>query len=167
MLEDVPLPQTLWTEIAATPLSVFLREAAWAYPLLEIAHILGLALVVGSIFSFDLRVLGLNASLPVKALGRHLLPWVWGGFGLNAVSGALLFVSNPVEFAANPALLAKLGLIVLAGINALFFQMRVVPSMEQWNCGSPAPAHARVSAVLSIVLWLGVIVAGRMMAYVV
>jgi hypothetical protein len=164
--DDAPLPETLWTELAATNLSVFLREATWAYPVLEIAHIIGLALVVGSIFAFDLRLLGVNTSLPMTILGRHLLPWVWIGFCLNAVSGGLLFISNPVEFAANPALTAKLGLIALAGINALYFQLRLAPAMEAWNCGTPAPAEARISALFSIVLWLAVIVAGRLMAYV-
>jgi hypothetical protein len=100
-------------------------------------------------------------------LGRHLLPWVWAGFCLNAVSGGLLFLSNPVEFAANPALAAKLGLIALAGINALYFQVRLAPAMDAWNSDTPAPAAARISALFSIVLWLGVIIAGRLMAYVV
>jgi hypothetical protein len=167
MPEDAPLPETLWTELAATNLSVFLREATWGYPVLEIAHIIGLALVVGSIFAFDLRLLGVNAGLPMTMLGRHLLPWVWAGFCLNAVSGGLLFLSNPVEFAANPALAAKLGLIALAGINALYFQVRLAPAMDAWNSNTPAPAAARISALFSIVLWLGVIIAGRLMAYVV
>jgi len=158
---------SIWDPLAATPISIFLRESTWSYPALEIVHIIGIALVFGSILSFDLRVLGSHKSLPLNTLGRHLIPWVWIGFALNAVSGVLMFVSNPVEFAANPALTAKLALIGIAGINAVYFQRRVAPTMPEWNADAPAPLAARTSALLSITLWLAVIVAGRMMAYVV
>jgi hypothetical protein len=161
------LPPGIWDSLAATPLSIFLRESVWAYPALETAHIIGIALVFGSILAFDLRILGRHGSLPLDTLGRHLLPWVWIGFVVNAASGILLFVSNPIEFAANPALQAKLGLIALAGLNAAYFQWRIAPEMAAWNIEVPAPAAARMSAILSIVLWLAVITAGRMMAYVV
>jgi hypothetical protein len=157
----------MWGELAATPVSVFLRESTWAYPILEIAHIIGIALVFGSILAYDLRILGRHRSLPLDTLGRHLLPWVWTGFILNATSGLLLFVSNPVEFAANPALQYKLALIGLAGLNAAYFQWRTAPGIHSWNAGTAAPAAARLSAFLSIALWLSVIAAGRLMAYVV
>lgn len=167
MAEGEIATEGLWKVLAETPLSLALRESTWAYPILETVHIAGVALVFGSILAFDLRVLGRQRSLPLDTLGRHLLPWVWAGFFINAVSGVLLFVSNPVEFAANPALIAKLGLIAVAGLNALYFQWRVTPLMAGWNTHVEAPAAARVSAVFSIALWLAVITAGRMMAYVV
>lgn len=157
----------MWGDLAATALSVFLRENTWAYPILEIAHIIGIALVFGTILAYDLRVLGRSRTLPLDTLGRHLLPWVWTGFLINATSGLLLFVSNPVEFSANPALQLKLALIALAGLNAAYFQWRIAPAIDTWNTAARAPAAARLSAVLSIALWLSVIAAGRMMAYVV
>jgi hypothetical protein len=166
MPEDMP-SSGIWSDLAATSLSVFLRESTWAYPILEIAHIIGIALVFGSILAYDLRVLGRHRSLPLDTLGRHLLPWVWTGFVLNATSGLLLFVSNPVEFAANPALQYKLALIALAGLNAAYFQWRIAPAIPTWNIGTPAPASARLSAFLSIGLWISVTAAGRLMAYVV
>jgi hypothetical protein len=162
------LPDTgIWSDLAATQLSVFLRESTWTYPILEIAHIIGIALVFGSILAYDLRVLGRHRTLPLDTLGRHLLPWVWSGFVLNATSGLLLFVSNPVEFAANPALQYKLALIALAGLNAAYFQWRIAPAIGTWNTSTTAPLAARLSALLSIGLWLSVIAAGRLMAYVV
>jgi len=166
MPEETP-PQGLWSDLAATPLSVSLREDTWAYPILEIAHIVGIALVFGSILAYDLRILGRTRTIPVGTLGRHLLPWVWTGFLINATSGALLFVSNPVEFAANTALQYKLALIALAGLNAAYFQWRVAPSIDTWNTDAAAPIPARLSALLSIGLWLTIIAAGRLMAYVV
>lgn len=166
MPEEIP-DTGVWSDLATTSLSVFLRESTWAYPILEIAHIIGIALVFGSILAYDLRVLGRHRSLPLDTLGRHLLPWVWTGFVLNATSGLLLFVSNPVEFAANPALQYKLALIALAGLNAAYFQWRIAPAIPAWNIGTPAPVTARLSALLSIGLWISVIAAGRLMAYVV
>lgn len=162
------LPDTgIWSDLAATQLSVFLRESTWSYPIIEIAHIIGIALVFGSILAYDLRVLGRHRTLPLDTLGRHLLPWVWTGFVLNATSGLLLFVSNPVEFAANPALQYKLALISLAGLNAAYFQWRIAPGIGTWNTSTTAPLAARLSALFSIGLWLSVIAAGRLMAYVV
>ncbi len=150
----------------ASPVAGAVRESAWAYPLLETVHILGLALVVGSILAYDLRLLGLNAELPISALGRHLLPWVWTGFAANVLSGALLFVSDAAEFAANTAFRWKLVLIVLAGLNALWFQWRIAPGMAAWDRRATAPPAARLAAALSIALWLAVVSAGRLMAYV-
>ena len=85
---------------------------------------------------------------------------------MNATSGALLFSSDAVDFSTNPALQWKLGLIVLAGINALLFQLRIQPQSTSWDRDIPAPTIARASAAISIALWLAVIVAGRMIAYV-
>ena len=157
---------SIWETLAQTAPAVFVREAAWAYPALETLHLIGIALVFGSILAYDLRVLGRSADLRLDGLGRHLLPWVWGGFFLNAMSGTALFISDAAEFAANPALVVKLGLILLAGLNALYFQMRVKPFSSTWNENAKAPFHARASALFSILIWIGVVTAGRMMAYV-
>lgn len=155
----------LWSDIAASTIATMVRESVWAYPMLETVHIIGLALVFGSILAFDLRILGLSKALPVRNLGQHLLPWVWTGFALNAVSGLLLFMSDAVEFAANPALRAKLALLALAGLNAYVFQARYADATA-WNEDASAPAGAKVSAIVSIILWLAVITAGRMIAYI-
>lgn len=153
-----------WDTLAATPPAAAIRESIWIYPFLETLHVIGLALVVGSIVSFDLRILGLSRALPIPALERHLLPWVWTGFAINAATGVLLFISDAAEFADNTALQAKLSLIVVAGLNALVFQKRLYRGVETWDSG--APVSARVSAALSIALWLAIVVAGRMIAYI-
>ena len=155
-----------WQAIEGSSLATFVKDAVWAYPALETVHIIGLGLLFGAIIAFDLRVLGLNKSLPLSQLGRHLLPWVWTGFALNATSGVLLFASDALEFSSNPALWAKLSLIVLAGVNALYFQARIMPSATAWEANTATPTRARLSAMLSMTLWLAIIVAGRMIAYV-
>lgn len=158
-------PEPFWEALAATPLAVALRESMWLYPLFETLHLIGLALLVGSIIAFDLRVLGFSRHIPADALAHHLLPWVWTGFAINAVSGVLLFISDAAEFAPNTALQAKLSLIAVAGLNAAIFQIRLAPGMENWSSRVATPAAARLSAGLSIVLWLAIIVAGRLIAY--
>jgi hypothetical protein len=157
----------LFVTLDQSAVAVTVRESLWIYPLLETLHVIGIALVFGSILQFDLRVLGVSKALPLDVLGRHLLPWVWIGFALNAVTGILMFVSDAVEFSVNIALQIKLVLIVLAGLNALVFQMRFAPqSAAIGETTSDSPGAAKFSAALSITLWLAIVVAGRMMAYV-
>lgn len=156
----------VWESLSAAPLSAAIRESVWLYPFLETVHIIGLALLVGSIIAFDLRILGRSPAIAVGLLGRHLLPWVWIGFALNVISGVLLFASDAVEFAANPALRAKLALIAAAGVNAALFQHRFARDTSGWETACEVPLAARLSALLSIGLWLAILVAGRMIAYV-
>lgn len=153
-----------WLE--ATPLAKLVREDVWLYPGLETLHIVGIALVFGCILAYDLRVLGRGKGLEIARLGHHLLPLVWIGFVVNATTGMLLFISDAVEFGANPALQAKLALIVAAGLNAAYFQARLAPRLSTAVPDTPLLLPARLSAFASIVLWLAVITAGRMMAYI-
>jgi hypothetical protein len=149
-----------------TALAVYVRESLWAYPALETLHIIGIGLVFGSILAFDLRVLGVTKALPLKMLERHLLPWVWFGFVLNTITGALMFASDAVDFSSNLAFQAKLGLLVLAGLNAWAFTTRLHPALQgHADVDTASPASSKYSAALSIILWLGIITAGRMMAY--
>ncbi|MBL8565740.1 MAG: hypothetical protein JNM89_08495 [Hyphomicrobiaceae bacterium] len=158
-------PTTFWEVLAATPVAAFVRENAWAYPLLETLHMLGLALLVGGIVLFDLRLLGRSSEIPVRRLACHILPWVWIGFAINLATGALLFSSDAAEFAANASFRVKIVLIALAGINAAVFQRFAFRDVESWDRGVAAPPRARVLAMVSLVLWIGVVTAGRMMAY--
>jgi hypothetical protein len=151
--------------LATTPLSVAMREGAWLYPIVEIVHIAGFSVLVGSVVLFDLRVLGFARTLPVAALGDHLLRWALASVLLVVPAGLLLFSAHPVELSKNPAFLIKLVLIALAGLNALAFHWLPYRSVAGWDRGRPAPPLARAGAAVSILLWLGVITCGRMLAY--
>ena len=121
---------TLFDGIAASELAIFLRESAWAYPVLETFHIVGIALVLGGILLLDLRLLGLNRVISFSALSRHVIPWVITGIVGNAITGTLLFISDAAEFASNVSLRAKLVLIQPAGesiieeVDVIAAQMR-------------------------------------------
>ena len=154
---------TLETSQAA----IWVKTSTWAYPLLETAHVIGLGLLFGAVFVLDLRLMGVGRVLPLSPLARHLLPWVWAGFFVNLVSGSLLFISDAAEFFANTAFRIKIALIVLAGLNAAYFHIRAYRyAVEVDPAQHNIPRASIVAALVSITLWIGVITAGRMIAYV-
>ncbi|MDX2240125.1 MAG: DUF6644 family protein [Leptolyngbyaceae cyanobacterium bins.302] len=152
-----------WLENSAVPTAI--RQWSWGYPLLEVIHILGLAVLFGSVAMFDLRLLGVSRHLLVTDLARHLLPWTYFSFAIVALSGGLLFSTDATQIAANPAFQLKLGLIAAAGVNATLFHRGIYRSVQLWNRAVPVPVSARITAVLSLLLWAAVITCGRLIAY--
>jgi len=130
----------------------------WAYPALEVVHIVGIALLVGNLVLLELRVWGAAPELPLAALARLSLTLAASGFGLLAISGLLMFATRPDELLANRAFTIKLGLIMLSGLNAAWFHAR--GSLQR------ADSTARGLTALSLGLWLAVIICGRWFAYV-
>lgn len=129
----------------------------WAYPALETVHLVGVALLVGNLVAFELRVWGRVAELPVRALARLSLALAVTGFGLAALSGMLMFASQPAELLANRAFVVKMGLLLLAGTNAALFHARDgLRRLDGW---------AKGQTVLSLGLWITVIICGRWIAY--
>ena len=149
-----------------TALAAAMREWTWLYPTVEIVHIIGIITLVGSAAMFDLRLLGVSRGLPVADMARHLLPWAHRGLAIQIASGFLLFLADPVELADNPAFRAKLVLIVLAGCNVAAFHTGVFRSVTEWDRDVEPPRSAKIAAALSLALWVGVVSAGRLIAYV-
>ena len=141
-----------------------IRQSSWLYPFLEIFHILGIVLLVGAAFLFDLRLLGFSRKLPVPDLARHLLPWSRRGLYLIVPSGLLLFSTNAMALANDPVFHIKLIMLIVGGLNAGFFQRFLAPSSPNWEHGI-TPRSAKVIAVCSIVVWVVVIACGRLLAY--
>lgn len=130
----------------------------WAYPMLEVVHILGLGLLLGNLTLLELRVFGLGAALPMQPLARLSLGLVSVGFGLAALSGLLMFGTQPQELLANRVFTAKMVLLMLAGCNAAWFHAR--QSLQRLD------GMARLSMAMSAVLWLLVLTCGRWIGYV-
>lgn len=128
-----------------------------AYPALEVLHITGIALLLGSLVLLDLRVWGLAPELPLRPLARLSLAVTLSGFGLIVCSGLLMFAAQPAELIANRAFVLKLVLVLLAGLNAAWFHGR--DSLEHCD------RLARAQTVLSLGLWLAAIASGRWIAY--
>jgi hypothetical protein len=129
----------------------------WAYPALEVVHIVGIGLLLGNLVAFELRVWGLGPALPVAALARLSLTIALAGFGLAAASGLLMFAGQAGDLLANRAFVAKLVLLAAAGGNAAWFHAR--GGLYRLD------AIARAQTALSLGLWILVIICGRWIAY--
>lgn len=154
---------TGWLE--ATAPAMAMRQSLWLYPIVEILHIIGFVVLVGSAAMFDLRLLGLSRQLPVTGMERHLLPWARASLLVILPTGGLMFIAHATEFAGNPAFRLKLLFLVLAGLNAAIFHLRPFREVAGWDREAPAPLPARLAAFLSLGLRTGVIACGRLLAY--
>jgi hypothetical protein len=146
-----------------TVLGQFVRDSPWAFPALQSLHFVGMTLLVGAVAAMDLRVLGIASSLPLQSFKR-LVPLALLGFAMNLFSGALFFAHDPHQYFFNPSFRLKVLLILAAGLNALWFHSSVFSNVDGVS-SNPAPALAKLAAVLSLLLWVGVITAGRFIAF--
>jgi hypothetical protein len=151
--------------IESTALGLAMRQSTWLYPAVETVHLIGLAILVGSIAVLDLRLLGFSRSLSVRRLAAHVLPWSIGGFALILPSGLMMFVAHANDLIANPVFALKVCLILAAGTNAAVFHAGVFRGAAAWDVDAIPPLVARASAALSLALWLTVIACGRLLAY--
>ena len=139
------------------PLFAALTSHPWAYPALEMVHIIGIALLLGNLVLLELRVFGLGAGLSVKDLARLSLGVALTGFGIVATSGLLMFASDPAGLLANRAFTLKMLLLLAAACNAAWFHAR--GSLDKLD------AFARVQMLVSTLIWLAVVACGRWIAY--
>ena len=153
----------VWLETSAV--AGAMRGSIWLYPIVEIVHIVGFVVLVGAAVMFDLRLLGVSPALPASGMARHHLPWARAALLLVVPSGLAMFTAHATDFASNPAFRVKLILLATAGLNALIFHRGVYRSVAGWESHAAVPASARVAAVVSLLLWVGVISAGRLLAY--
>lgn len=149
-----------------TAVGSHISNSFWLFPFIECFHVFGIVVLVGATGVLDLRLLGLALKRQsVSKLNEQLLPWAWSGFAMMVISGLLMFSSEAVKVYANGAFRLKMGLILLAGINALVFQTTVYKTVDKWDLWPRPPIGARLAGVFSLVLWVGVIFAGRWIAY--
>jgi hypothetical protein len=141
-----------------------LMHTSWGWPLAESLHFIGLSLLVGTIGLFDLRLLGLGRRIPIAALHR-LIPWGLVGFGINAVSGVSFLLAEPDQYVYNPSFHFKVLFIAAAGLNALTFYLTSYRGVTSSGAPADAPPVAKVIAAVSLSLWIGVIVAGRLLTF--
>jgi hypothetical protein len=153
-------PFFVWLE--ATSLSTWLRESPslWAFPFVLILHTVGLAFFVGTNVAWDVRVLGFSLGIPLEALRRYFL-MMWAGFWINAFSGVLLLIAYPTKSLTNPLFYAKLALIAFGVVLAF----RIRGDVNGLAARADAPPMARMLAAVSLVCWVAVIFAGRLLAY--
>ena len=141
-----------------------LMFSPWGWPVIESLHFIGLCLLIGTVGIFDLRMLGFMRGIPLLALHR-MVPVGVAGYLLNVITGIMFVTSVPDQYIYNPAFQSKLMFMLLAGLNVLLFYKL---SFAQLQAGEVKPGsiyRARLFAAISLVCWLGVITAGRLITF--
>jgi hypothetical protein len=155
-----------WLEASA--LGVSLRGlGVWTYGLLNLAHILGIATLFGTVLVLDLRLLGAWRGIPVAVLVRPTVPLAAAGFVLAVLSGVSMFSFNTTEYHGNPFFYIKLPLIVAGLVNVALIQR--LAAWRRALAGQAAQTGDRrvlaIAGGVSLAIWLGVIGCGRMIGY--
>ena len=152
--------------LQGTGLAARIRDSLFVFPLLESAHVIGLALVFGTIAVIDLRLLGVaSTERSFQRMASDILKWTWAAFALTALTGSLMFMTNAVVYAHNFYFRLKMALLVLSGINMLAFELTAGRTIHRWDQAPSAPPMGRAVATLSLVMWIAIIFAGRIIGF--
>ena len=152
--------------LESSHLAVRIRDSLYLFPLIESAHVFGLAMLFGTITILDLRLLGLASTRrPVSRVASDVLRWSWTAFALTVATGLLMFVTNAGVYYHNLYFRLKMASLVLSGLNVLAFELTVRPSLQRWDKDRAAPPAGRVAAAVSLILWVGIIFMGRWIGF--
>jgi hypothetical protein len=154
------------TAIEGLPPVVELRHGRWSYAAVNAGHIVGISLLFGAIVPLDLRLMGCWRSVSVRTLARILVPVAATGLVLALAAGALLFSIRAVQYADTTLFQVKMALVACGVANALLLRMASQWEVSQTATGVMPPLRLRITGALSIMLWLSVIVCGRMLGFV-
>lgn len=148
------------------PLSVSIAQSDWAFAVIETAHVIALALVIGTVCVVDLRILELaSAKRPYRQVAQELLPWTWGAFCVSVVTGSLMFITQASAYFENAAFRIKFLLLLLAGINMLIFEFAIAHGVIGRDDSSSIPWLGKLAALLSLTLWISVVFFGRRVGF--
>ena len=150
--------------LAGTALSATIQNVSWIIPTTQAIHILCVALVMAAVFIVDLRILGVLArTQTLEALSHRYLPWVWYLLPILFASGAVLIIGEPGRSLLNPVFAAKMLMLVTAALLTLALER---PLRHATSAPAPTQLGLQAGAVLSLILWTGIVFAGRWIAYV-
>jgi hypothetical protein len=143
-----------------------IHQSLWLFPLIETAHLFGIILLVGATSALDLRLIGLAMKREsVSRIAGRLLPWATAGLAIQVVTGSCLFASEATRCWENKAFRIKMVMLVLAGLNALIFHQTVYRRVASWDEARVTPMGAKFAGCCSILLWFGIVAAGRWIAF--
>ncbi|MAM69826.1 MAG: hypothetical protein CMP91_01605 [Gammaproteobacteria bacterium] len=152
------------TWVDSSALHDWVNLTPWVFPTMEIIHFTGLSILFGSLLVVDLRVAGFARFINMRD-AMKFIPWAMAGFTLNLLSGITLFAWSPFTYAGNVGFQWKMGIIFIAGLNALWFWFGEHNKLINLADGEQAPVSAKVIAIVSLLLWLIVISVARWMAF--
>ncbi len=149
-----------------TAFSELMRDSTWAEPIVETIHVLTLTVFLGFVLLLDLRLLGLAMSRRrISVLFEQLNPGLFGGFAVMVVTGLLLFSADPLSFYSTLFFKLKMLMLLLAGLNVLVFNFTLGRRLPEWDLDPRTPWGAKAAGIVSLVLWVGIVAAGRGIAY--
>ena len=158
------IPALEWLE--GLPWTTAIRESAWGYPIIETAHVASIVAFAGLVIMMDLRLVGLAFThAPLTQIQRRLFPWQMAGFVPSTATGLLLCCIDPLRYYGNVFFWVKLGMLVLAGINALAFHLTTYRTVVRWDEDPQVPGTVRLAGAVSLLLWSAIIVSGRLIAF--
>ena len=160
-----PAPGGALGALEASGLGQAMRQWLWLYPTVEIVHIVGIGLLFGSIAVFDLRLLGFMKRVPISVV-KDFMPWALVGFTLNLLTGMIFVISEPAQYFGNPTWWVKVAFLIVAGANALIFETAYGRRAAAIPAGEDTPMPLKIIAGVSLISWLGVLVAGRFLPFV-
>ena len=163
---DVSNLRALSGWLAHSTLSLQLQGAVWVIPMIQTVHILAVAVAIASAFLLDLRVLGVFATGERSdRVAKRLLPWARGAIAVLAVSGSLLIVAEPERCLMNAAFWSKMLMLTLALTTTWILHNRIRRTCAFWEISLPRRVTGKIVAGTSLLLWSGVVLAGRWIAY--
>jgi hypothetical protein len=157
--------ETLVRAIEGGTINTWVLSTFWLWPLLEIIHFIGLSLLLGSILVVDLRLAGFLRQIDLLSTHR-LLPWAAAGFVMNLISGVLFFFGDPGRYSINIGFQIKMVLVLLAGLNVLVFALKINPRIRNWDPHGDTTVLAKTVAWVSLAVWTGVLLLGRLIPYI-
>ncbi len=164
---DSFLRAPFWIDVENWPISWEIGGTAW-FPFLESIHVITAAMVVGSILMVDLRLIGLAAKkYSISQLSKEMVPWSIGAFVLATITGVGMFITRAASHVVNPAFQWKLFLLLLAGANMAYFHFRIYRRIAEWDTTEDTPTQIKIIGCLSLILWSGVMLAGRWVGHII
>ena len=147
-------------------ISQWMQGSLKALPVIESIHVMAIITVYGTILLIDLRLLGMyDTTRPFTRVFGEVLHWTWVAFAVAVVTGILLFIPNAPRYVVNTAFGLKMALLVCAGLNMAVFEFTTLKKVATWDTQVPVPRAARVAGVVSLLLWTGVLVCGRVIGF--
>jgi cytochrome c556 len=158
---------SVWLKgLEATGLATGIRDSLYIFPIVESVHVMALSVVFGTITIVDLRLLGFaSTGRPFARMSSELLRITWGAFVVAALTGTLMFMTNARVYYNNTPFRVKMVLLALAGLNMALFHLTAGRSVARWEMAPAAPGIGRLTASLSLTLWIAIVFAGRIIGF--
>ena len=158
------MPLIEW--LSQTPLSLAIQTRDWVVPTIQSVHIAAIGIVVASVFMIDLRVLGWAGrdQTLVETVDRFG-PWLSWALAVLLVTGALMVVGEPARELLSFSFWLKMGLVALGTAIAVAFQIALRRNQQRWEESLVKRRTTQSLAILTLLIWAGIIVLGRLIAY--